>query len=131
MANPIAMIASFGMALRYSFDMGALADKVDAAIAAVLASGLRTADIKSEGTTAVIDHADGRGDPEGDAEAARADDSSKRRTLSCHSFKQKCPARAGHFRLQVIRRDQYSGKRAVAATKSDGGLSGWRSIGRL
>jgi 3-isopropylmalate dehydrogenase len=51
-ANPIAMIASFGMALRYSFDMGALADKVDTAIAAVLASGLRTADIKSEGTTA-------------------------------------------------------------------------------
>ena len=37
LANPIAMIASFGMALRYSFDMGALADKVDAAIAAVLA----------------------------------------------------------------------------------------------
>src|SRR5450756_943623 len=53
LANPIAMIASFGMALRYSFDMGALADKVDAAIAAVLESGLRTADIKSEGTTAV------------------------------------------------------------------------------
>ena len=53
LANPIAMIASFGMALRYSFDMGALADKVDSAIAAVLAGGLRTADIKSEGTTAV------------------------------------------------------------------------------
>src|SRR3954468_14512229 len=52
-ANPIAMIASFNMALRYSFDMGALADKVDSAIAAVLAKGLRTADIKSEGTTAV------------------------------------------------------------------------------
>src|SRR6266536_2834085 len=52
LANPIAMISSFGMALRYSFDMGALADKVDAAIAAVLASGLRTSDIKSEGTTA-------------------------------------------------------------------------------
>src|SRR5712671_3519850 len=51
-ANPIAMIASFGMALRYSFDMGALADKVDGAISAVLASGLRTADIKSEGMTA-------------------------------------------------------------------------------
>ncbi len=49
LANPIAMIASFGMALRYSFDMGALADKLDAAIAAVLASGLRTSDIKSEG----------------------------------------------------------------------------------
>src|SRR5919106_792190 len=42
LANPIAMIASFGMALRYSFDMGELADKVDAAIAAVLASGLRS-----------------------------------------------------------------------------------------
>jgi 3-isopropylmalate dehydrogenase len=53
LANPIAMLSSFGMALRYSFDMGALADKLDAAIAAVLASGLRTADIKSDGTTAV------------------------------------------------------------------------------
>jgi 3-isopropylmalate dehydrogenase len=52
LANPIAMLASFGMALRYSFDMGALADKLDAAIAAVLAKGLRTADIKSEGTIA-------------------------------------------------------------------------------
>src|SRR6516225_4355295 len=52
-ANPIAMIASFGMALRYSFNMGALADKLDAAIAAVLAKGLRTADIRSEGTTPV------------------------------------------------------------------------------
>src|SRR3954464_10168245 len=52
-ANPIAMIASFNMALRYSFDMGGLADKVDAAIAAVLAKGLRTADIKSEGAAAV------------------------------------------------------------------------------
>ncbi|TMJ46422.1 MAG: 3-isopropylmalate dehydrogenase [Alphaproteobacteria bacterium] len=50
LANPIAMLASFGMALRYSFDMGALADKLDAAIASVLASGLRTADIRSEGT---------------------------------------------------------------------------------
>jgi 3-isopropylmalate dehydrogenase len=47
------MISSFAMALRYSFDMGALADKVDAAIAAVLAGGLRTADIKSERTIAV------------------------------------------------------------------------------
>ena len=53
LANPIAMLASFGMALRYSFDMGELADKLDAAIAAGLAAGLRTADIKSEGTTVV------------------------------------------------------------------------------
>jgi 3-isopropylmalate dehydrogenase len=49
MANPIAMLASFGMALRYSFGMGKEADRLDAAIAAVLAQGLRTADIKSEG----------------------------------------------------------------------------------
>ncbi|MGM4889827.1 3-isopropylmalate dehydrogenase [Tardiphaga sp. 1201_B9_N1_1] len=53
MANPLAMIASFGMALRYSLEMGELADKVDQAIAAVLAKGLRTADIKSEGATVV------------------------------------------------------------------------------
>src|SRR6187401_3869926 len=52
-ANPIVMIASFGMALRYSFDHGKLADIVDQAIAAVLAKGLRTADIKSEGATIV------------------------------------------------------------------------------
>ena len=49
-ANPIAMIASFGMALRYSFDLGKQADMIDQAIAATLAKGLRTADIKSEGT---------------------------------------------------------------------------------
>ncbi|MGO4716520.1 3-isopropylmalate dehydrogenase [Bradyrhizobium sp. 2TAF24] len=52
-ANPIAMLASFGMALRYSLDLGALADKLDEAIAAVLAKGLRTGDIKSEGSTVV------------------------------------------------------------------------------
>ncbi|MBB5045580.1 3-isopropylmalate dehydrogenase [Rhodopseudomonas rhenobacensis] len=53
LANPVAMLASFGMALRYSLDMGELADKLDAAIAAVLAKGLRTADIKSEGATVI------------------------------------------------------------------------------
>jgi len=52
-ANPIAMIASFAMALRYSCDLGDLADKVEAAIAAVLDKGLRTGDIKSEGCTLV------------------------------------------------------------------------------
>src|SRR6476469_2262907 len=36
-ANPIAMLASFGMALRYSFNMGKEADLLDAAIAAALA----------------------------------------------------------------------------------------------
>src|SRR3984893_3027061 len=49
MANPIAMLASFAMAMRYSFNMGQEADRLDAAIAAALAKGLRTADIKSEG----------------------------------------------------------------------------------
>ncbi|MEA2979748.1 MAG: 3-isopropylmalate dehydrogenase [Alphaproteobacteria bacterium] len=52
-ANPIAMIASFGMGLRYSFNMGREADMIDKAIAATLARGLRTADIKSEGCTLV------------------------------------------------------------------------------
>ncbi len=47
-ANPIAMIASFGMALRYSFGLGDWADRLDAAISAVLAKGLRTRDIASE-----------------------------------------------------------------------------------
>jgi 3-isopropylmalate dehydrogenase len=52
-ANPIAMIASFAMALRYSFGMIALADKVEAAIAGVLADGLRCADIMQEGCTEI------------------------------------------------------------------------------
>src|SRR5476649_1436442 len=47
-ANPIAMIASFGMALRYSFNLGKQADMIDQAIAATLAKGIRTADIQSE-----------------------------------------------------------------------------------
>jgi len=49
LANPIAMIASFGMALRYSFGMGKWADRIDQAISAVLAKGLRTRDIAQEG----------------------------------------------------------------------------------
>jgi 3-isopropylmalate dehydrogenase len=49
LANPIAMIASFGMALRYSFGMGREADLIDQAIAKVLESGFRTRDILSEG----------------------------------------------------------------------------------
>jgi 3-isopropylmalate dehydrogenase len=48
-ANPIAMLASFAMALRYSFNRVGLAEMLDAAIAAVLDRGLRTADIWSEG----------------------------------------------------------------------------------
>ena len=49
LANPIATIASFAMALRYSFDMGEAADIVDKAIANVLDAGLRTGDIMQPG----------------------------------------------------------------------------------
>ena len=52
-ANPIAMIASFGMALRYSFNMGKEADMIDRAIAAALDKGLRTGDIASPGTKTI------------------------------------------------------------------------------
>jgi 3-isopropylmalate dehydrogenase len=48
-ANPIAMIASFAMCLRYSFGMVDEADRLEKAIAAVLDDGLRTGDIMSEG----------------------------------------------------------------------------------
>jgi len=46
LANPIAMIGSFGMALRYSFGMAKEADLIERAIAGALAKGLRTADIR-------------------------------------------------------------------------------------
>ena len=52
-ANPIAMIASFAMCLRYSFGMTREADMLEQAIADALAKGLRTADIWSEGTNKV------------------------------------------------------------------------------
>ncbi len=48
MANPIAMIGSLAMCLRYSFGLGETADKIETAIADVLAAGLRTADIKGD-----------------------------------------------------------------------------------
>jgi 3-isopropylmalate dehydrogenase len=47
------MLASFGMALRYSFNMLKEADLLEQAIADALARGLRTADIKSDGATVV------------------------------------------------------------------------------
>ncbi len=52
-ANPIAMIASFAMCLRYSFDMVEEADRLEKAISNVLESGLRTADIMSDGDAKV------------------------------------------------------------------------------
>ncbi|MDB5842088.1 MAG: leuB [Herminiimonas sp.] len=52
-ANPLAMIGSLGMALRYSFDMLDTADLLDRAIANVLAAGVRTRDIVSPGISPV------------------------------------------------------------------------------
>jgi 3-isopropylmalate dehydrogenase len=52
-ANPIAMLASFAMALRYSFGLITEADALEAAISRVLDKGYRTADIWQEGTTKV------------------------------------------------------------------------------
>jgi 3-isopropylmalate dehydrogenase len=53
-ANPIACILSFAMALRYSFDQGAEADRLEAAVERVLAEGKRTPDLMlAEGGTPV------------------------------------------------------------------------------
>ncbi len=53
LANPLATILSVAMMLRFSLDQAAAADRIDAAVQHVLASGLRTADIWSEGTRKV------------------------------------------------------------------------------
>jgi 3-isopropylmalate dehydrogenase len=47
-ANPIACILSFAMALRYSFDQGAEADRLEKAVEKVLADGARTSDLLGE-----------------------------------------------------------------------------------
>ncbi len=52
-ANPIAQILSVSMMLRHSLNEAAAADAIDAAVRKVIASGLRTGDIWSEGTTKV------------------------------------------------------------------------------
>jgi len=48
-ANPSACILSFAMALRYSFDQGAEADRLEAAVETVLAKGIRTGDLMQAG----------------------------------------------------------------------------------
>ncbi|MFT5868268.1 MAG: 3-isopropylmalate dehydrogenase [Paracoccaceae bacterium] len=54
MANPIACILSFAMALRYSFDNGDEATRIEDAVEAVLADGARTADLMTpEGGTPI------------------------------------------------------------------------------
>ena len=54
LANPCAAILSFAMALRYSYDLGAEADRLEKAVEKVLADGVRTADLMGpEGGTPV------------------------------------------------------------------------------
>ena len=52
-ANPIAMIASFAMCLRYSFELVAEADLLEKAISAALDKGLRTRDIAGKGEATI------------------------------------------------------------------------------
>ncbi len=52
-ANPLATILSAAMMLRFSLNQPEAADRIEAAVKTVLAQGLRTPDIYSEGTTKV------------------------------------------------------------------------------
>ena len=52
-ANPIGTILSAAMMLRFSFDMGAEADCIEAAVSAVLSAGYRTGDIADGDCTRV------------------------------------------------------------------------------
>ena len=53
LANPLATILSAAMMLRFTLDQPAAADRIESAVQSVLAAGLRTADIWSEGTRKV------------------------------------------------------------------------------
>ncbi|MBS0293615.1 MAG: 3-isopropylmalate dehydrogenase [Proteobacteria bacterium] len=52
-ANPLATILSAAMMLRFSLGQAEAADRIESAVKKVLAQGLRTPDIHSEGTTKV------------------------------------------------------------------------------
>ncbi|QTD44016.1 3-isopropylmalate dehydrogenase [Ottowia testudinis] len=52
-ANPLATILSTAMMLRFSLNQPEAADRIEAAVKKVLAQGLRTPDIHSQGTTKV------------------------------------------------------------------------------
>ncbi|MEM6384658.1 MAG: 3-isopropylmalate dehydrogenase [Pseudomonadota bacterium] len=67
-ANPIACILSFAMALRYSFDQGDEAARLETAVNAVLADGLRTADLLGQQGVAPVSTAE-----MGDAVLAKLD----------------------------------------------------------
>jgi 3-isopropylmalate dehydrogenase len=53
LANPLATILSLAMLLRYSLRQPALADRVESAVRATLASGMRTADIARPGASRI------------------------------------------------------------------------------
>jgi len=53
LANPLAVLLSFAMCLRYSFDMSETADLLEDAVQRVLDGGLRTADIMQPGKARV------------------------------------------------------------------------------
>jgi 3-isopropylmalate dehydrogenase len=67
-ANPIACILSFAMALRYSFDQGDEATRLEEAVNSVLADGLRTADLLGQEGVAPVSTAE-----MGDAIVAKLD----------------------------------------------------------
>jgi len=52
-ANPLATILSLAMCMRYSFDRGDIAEKIENSVQKVLNDGTRTADIMAEGCTLV------------------------------------------------------------------------------
>ncbi|MCW5620712.1 MAG: 3-isopropylmalate dehydrogenase [Burkholderiales bacterium] len=53
MANPLAIILSAGMMMRYTFDRADIADRIEGAVRQVLRQGLRTGDIWQDGTRRV------------------------------------------------------------------------------
>ena len=53
LANPLATILSLGMMFRYTFANAEVADRIEAAVRKVLASGLRTRDIALPGEATV------------------------------------------------------------------------------
>jgi 3-isopropylmalate dehydrogenase len=53
LANPIAMVGSLAMCLRYSLNLGDAADALERSIANVLSSGLRTKDVAAPGANAI------------------------------------------------------------------------------
>jgi 3-isopropylmalate dehydrogenase len=52
-ANPLATILSAAMMMRYTFDREDVAQRIEGAVKKVLANGLRTSDIWTEGTRKV------------------------------------------------------------------------------